>query len=414
MKTLLTSLLASALIVSGCSGKPDPATQRQGHEAVASDAEYARGPHRGRLLSNGDFSVEITIFEDGVPPEFRVYAYRDGKPLPPQAVTLGIELSRLGGRVDRFGFQPQENFLRGDGVVIEPHSFDVKVTAVVAGTQHVWQFASYEGRTTISREQADSAGIQTAIAGPGVLKETLTLYGSIQPNAERVRQVSARFPGVIRSVSKQVGDTVNTGETLATVESNESLQTYPVTSPLSGRIIERNANAGESAGADSLFIVADYSSVWADLAVFPRDRSRLSAGQPVVIAAADGESRVEGKIALVAPTGMAGSQGLVARVVIPNPGGVWTPGLFVTGEITVTTSESPLVVPMASLQAFRDFTVVFAQVGDTYEVRMLDLGRNDGERVEVLGGLEPGTRYVTANSYLIKADIEKSGASHDH
>jgi cobalt-zinc-cadmium efflux system membrane fusion protein len=66
------------------------------------------------------------------------------------------------------------------------------------------------------------------------------------------------------------------------------------------------------------------------------------------------------------------------------------------------------------LQSFRDFTVVYAQVGDTYEVRMLELGRRDGQFVEVLGGLEAGTTYVTDNSYLVKADIEKSGASHDH
>ena len=68
----------------------------------------------------------------------------------------------------------------------------------------------------------------------------------------------------------------------------------------------------------------------------------------------------------------------------------------------------------ASLQRFRDFDVVFAQVGETYEVRMLELGRRDGRFIEVLEGLEPGTTYVTENSYLIKADIEKSGASHDH
>jgi cobalt-zinc-cadmium efflux system membrane fusion protein len=45
---------------------------------------------------------------------------------------------------------------------------------------------------------------------------------------------------------------------------------------------------------------------------------------------------------------------------------------------------------------------------------MLELGRQDDEWVEVLGGIEQGTRYVSANSYLIKADIEKSGAAHDH
>jgi len=71
-------------------------------------------------------------------------------------------------------------------------------------------------------------------------------------------------------------------------------------------------------------------------------------------------------------------------------------------------------VKTAGLQAFRDFTVVYAQVGETYEVRMLELGTPQGDMVEVLGGLEPGTRYVTESSYVIKADIEKSGASHDH
>jgi cobalt-zinc-cadmium efflux system membrane fusion protein len=76
--------------------------------------------------------------------------------------------------------------------------------------------------------------------------------------------------------------------------------------------------------------------------------------------------------------------------------------------------EVPLAVRREGLQAFRDFTVVYAQVGDQYEVRMLDLGRAAGEYVEVLGGIEPGTRYVAVNSYVIKADIEKSGASHDH
>ena len=45
---------------------------------------------------------------------------------------------------------------------------------------------------------------------------------------------------------------------------------------------------------------------------------------------------------------------------------------------------------------------------------MLELGTNDGEWVEVLSGIKPGTSYVSENSFLIRADIEKSGASHDH
>jgi cobalt-zinc-cadmium efflux system membrane fusion protein len=90
------------------------------------------------------------------------------------------------------------------------------------------------------------------------------------------------------------------------------------------------------------------------------------------------------------------------------------PGTFITAEITVGEHAVPLAVRREGIQAFRDSTVVYVQMGDEYEVRMLDLGRAAGDYVEVLGGIDPGTRSVAANSYIITADIEKSGASHDH
>jgi cobalt-zinc-cadmium efflux system membrane fusion protein len=105
---------------------------------------------------------------------------------------------------------------------------------------------------------------------------------------------------------------------------------------------------------------------------------------------------------------------VTARVVIDNADGRWTPGQFIEGQVTVAETAVDLAVPLSALQTFREFDVVFARFGETYEVRMLELGRRDAERVEVLGGLMPGTEYVAENSYLVKADIEKSGASHDH
>jgi cobalt-zinc-cadmium efflux system membrane fusion protein len=88
--------------------------------------------------------------------------------------------------------------------------------------------------------------------------------------------------------------------------------------------------------------------------------------------------------------------------------------MLIDAKITTAVKDVPLAVRAEGIQQFRDFQVVYAQVGSTYEVRMLELGATDGEYVEVLGGLAPGTTYVAENSYLIKADIEKSGASHDH
>jgi membrane fusion protein, heavy metal efflux system len=103
------------------------------------------------------------------------------------------------------------------------------------------------------------------------------------------------------------------------------------------------------------------------------------------------------------------NQSVLARVLIEQHDGSFLPGSFVTGEVAVAQRRVPLAVKTAALQSFRDFTVVYAQVGETYEVRMLELGTSQGEWVEVLGGLEPGERYVTENSYLIKADTITKG-----
>ena len=87
---------------------------------------------------------------------------------------------------------------------------------------------------------------------------------------------------------------------------------------------------------------------------------------------------------------------------------------FITAPILFDSFIVERAVKDESLQAFRDFTVVYGKFGDQYEVRMLELGRKAEGWVEVLNGIPSGTEYVTLNSYIIKADIEKSGASHDH
>jgi len=67
-----------------------------------------------------------------------------------------------------------------------------------------------------------------------------------------------------------------------------------------------------------------------------------------------------------------------------------------------------------ALQRFRDWRVVFQNEGDFYQAQPVEIGRSDGEWVEISSGLAAGVAYAAHNSFLIKADIEKSGASHDH
>jgi cobalt-zinc-cadmium efflux system membrane fusion protein len=412
-KFFVASLAAALLLAGGCGGNPSPADDHEhGHEPDS--GEMMQGPHGGRLLEDGDFALEITMFERGVPPEFHVYPSRRGQPVNAAEVQLDIELTRLGGVVERIAFQPQEDFLRSRQAIAEPHSYTLKATAKAGGKTHTWSYESFEGRTSIAPEMAKGAGVETAVAGPGRIEEQLVLFGSIQPDPDRVRNVSARFPGVVRTVQANVGDRVGKGRQLGSVESNESLQTYDIVAPIAGVVTAQYANPGETTNGEPIFELVDFSVVRAELNVFPRDRGRLRPGQPVRVKAADGAQEATGRVDFIAPAGSAGNQALLVRVTLDNADGRWTPGQFIEGRVAVSAIDAPLVILRSALQTFRDWEVAFVNVGDVYEFRPLELGRSDAERVEVLGGLQAGDRYVSTNSYLIKADIEKSGASHDH
>ncbi|HEX4871414.1 MAG TPA: efflux RND transporter periplasmic adaptor subunit [Nevskiaceae bacterium] len=405
---LLLTLLLTACQPPAESGPVDP------HDAAAAqDETVEKGPRGGRLLREGDLSVELAIFEDGVPPEYRAWVSRAGQPVAPAEVDLEVTLERLGGRVDRFRFRPEGDYLRGDGVVAEPHSFTVSVRASHAGQRASWRYDSFEGRTTIPAAIAEAAGVRTGRAGPATLVETVRLYGQVVIDPARQRAVSARYPGLIRAVRRQPGETVKAGEVLAVVESNESLREVPVTAPIDGVVLARDANVGEQSGERVLFTIADTRALVAVLSVFPRQRSTIPLGAEVRVRLAEGADTASGRLDRFDP--QAGSQqAVLARVPLIDPPAAFLPGSFVSAEVVVARREVPLAVRSEALQAFRDFTVVYAQVGETYEVRMLELGAGDAEWTEVRGGIEPGAVYVTEGSFLIKADIEKSGAAHDH
>ncbi len=382
-------------------------------EAVETEAEPQKGPHRGRLLKEGDFTLELAIFETGVPPEFRAWATKNGQLLAPEAIDLNITLTRLGGKVDQIKFNPQGDVLRGDTVIYEPHSFIVTINAIHDGATYRWQYDNFEGRTRIKDAVAEALEIETLIAGPVVMQKTIAVYGQITANRERIRRISARFDGMIKSVLPSLGERVRKGQKLATVESNESLQLFNITAPISGVITQRDANVGEQTDGRQLFMIMDTASVWAELSVFPADLAQVKIGAPVTITDTTSGQTASGRVSRI-NVAAESNQSVKIRVVLNNKKGQLRPGRYISAKITVGEHTAALAVKQTGLQAFRDFTVVYAQIGEEYEVRMLDLGLQTGEWAEVLGGLEPGIRYVSENSYVIKADIEKSGASHDH
>lgn len=305
--------------------------------------------------------------------------------------------------------------LAGAGAYYASGSHDAAPSTPTEEEGHGHDEEGHAEETVIQEGVAQELGITVEVAGPARIEETVSVTGRVDFNRNTTAQVKARFEGVIRSVLKEPGETVQAGATLATVESNDSLQVYPVTSPVTGTIVSRTAAIGELAGDAPLFVVADLDTLWAELFVFSRDGEKLQAGQKVRIQCLDDPASSESTIALILPAAEASSQTVVARAIIDNAGRHWRAGMNIRADVVLSEREAALAVRSDALQRMDGKTVVFVQVPDgAYAARPVKTGASDGVWTEVLGGLTAGERYVAKNSFVVRADIEKASAEHEH
>ncbi len=272
-----------------------------------------------------------------------------------------------------------------------------------------------EGHVELSAEARKNANLKIEEAAGAKIQTLLPLYGKIASNEESLAHVQPRFPGVVKEVRKKLGDAVEKGDLLAVVESNDSLRSYDIKSEVSGTVIQKDITLGEFVkNEDTIYTIADLSTVWVDLVVFREDFKKLKVGQPVEIHPGAGDEAIQARVAYISPFGTEGTQSMLARCVVPNPNGDLRPGLFVTAEISTGEVEAPVAVKLAAIQTLKEKTVVFVEEGDAFEAREVELGARDNTHVEVLSGLLPGDKYVSDNSFILKAELGKEEAEHEH
>ena len=271
-----------------------------------------------------------------------------------------------------------------------------------------------EGKVEITPDAAKLTGIQVQQAGSALVAITTPLTGRITLNENTTANVRARFPGFVKAVHVNLGDTVTKGQKLATVESNESLKIYSVTAPIDGVILRRETNIGDVTDGKELFVIADLSTVWAKYHIFPRDVANIKKGQPVVVHTLDEKTSQNAQISMLFPTTDALSQTVIAIAELPNENGVWRPGMTIEGDIKVGEKQAAIAVPRDALQFMEDQQVVFVKSGNTYEPRPVSVGMTGTDNAEITSGLKRGETYVSAGSFVIKADILKGTAAHEH
>ena len=377
------------------------------------EAEPAKGPHGGRLLSQDDFALEVTIYETEVEPELRVYLYQNGEPIKTSELKLQVTLQRLGEAAERINFSPELDYWLGDTVVREPHSFAVEISASYQGKNFEWHYDSFEGRTVLSERSVQKAGIELQQTQAGQIQTQLHLFGVVAPVPEQQYQVGAAYAGVVQQLAVKVGEKVAKGQLLATVQNPLSLKNYSVFAPASGEVTAKYISVGAKVSEQPIIEISDFSSVYIEMSAFPSDTEQLKLGQQFLVKDLHGHQSAVSQISYIAPQ-MTGGHIARARGVLANPDGHWRPGMHVKTDVTVATVDAPLVIKKSALQLWNGKTVIFIKVGDLFEIRMPELGRADDTQVEVLSGVPLGVQYATTNSFILKADVMKSGASHDH
>lgn len=467
---------------------PLPVTEKiphDEHEHREPSKESIKGPHGGKLFTQDGFGLEVTIYEQNVSPEFRIYTYQNNKPIDVAASSVTVTLERLGSTPEIIGFIKENDYLKSTTSLKEPHSFNVKITAKHQEKSYQFAYEQVEVRVRMTDEQLKLNSIELLTAGPASIKSILELQGEVKLNADKSVHVVSRVGGIVETVSINAGDTVKKGQVLASISSQtiadmrsdlyaaqkrvdlarstyvrekqlwedkisaqqdylqaehdlreaeinarrlqqklsavgatgstKGLAAYELRSPINGVVTDKKVSQGQVISEiDSLLVISDLSTVWAEMNIHAKDINMVEVGQKVTVKATAFDAVTTGTISYVAALVGIQSRTAMARVVIDNANRTWLPGLPVNIELVSEEIKVPLAVSIEGLQSLRDWNVVFGRYGEYFEARPLALGRRDDKYVEVLNGIEVSTRYAAGNSFLIKADIGKAGASHDH
>ena len=197
-------------------------------------------------------------------------------------------------------------------------------------------------------------------------------------------------------------------------EPDTNVARYELNAPMSGRIVTKHITPGEKVGTDAaVYTIANLDTVWLNISIYSQYSGAIKEGQHVIVHV--GERSAEGVVDYISSMVSESTRTVAARVVLDNSDGAWRPGEFVTARVETDKAKADRIVPLDAIQSLEGNTVVFIQDADGIEPVRVTLGRKSDTHVELIGNdIALGTPIVASNSFLMKAELGKGSAGHDH
>jgi Cu(I)/Ag(I) efflux system membrane fusion protein len=203
-------------------------------------------------------------------------------------------------------------------------------------------------------------------------------------------------------------------EDLANLKAGKGIsQTLPLRSLTGGVVTEMTARAGmRFMPGETLFQIADLSTVWVIASVFEQDLAFLRPGQMAAISlTAFPGQKFTGKVTFVYPTVDSKTRTARIRIELPNEAGFLKPDLYGSVEIEAGESVAEVAIPESAVLDSGTRRVVLVDLGGgAFEPREVELGSRGDGYVEVLKGLTAGQRVVVNGNFLIDAESNLKAA----
>jgi membrane fusion protein, heavy metal efflux system len=222
--------------------------------------------------------------------------------------------------------------------------------------------------------------------------ETYRIYlGKVKVDPNRSSHLNPRYPGVVQTVTKGVGDSVKNGEVLARIARNVGLKTYTLKSNLNGKIIQRKLAVGEFVDEERLaFSIANMNTMWVNITIRQGDLVFFSDGQEVIVLSRNDKSKhATGSIFYVSPVVDQHTLSATATIKISNTEGDWKPGQYV--DCYVVKDQKNFEVTVAKNAVFKDANTHFVIKKDSdghFQKQEIRIGISDLHNTHVIHGLK--------------------------
>ena len=221
---------------------------------------------------------------------------------------------------------------------------------------------------------------------------------------------------------------MNQGDIAALESTGQIVPRYAIKAAIAGLVVQREITLGElvSPERDALMVLADTRTLWVLADVPEAQLMGVATGAKAWVTVGStggaGARRFEGTVAFVAPLVDPTTRTAQVRIEVPVAELALKPGMFAQAEIVMTGPDGgdpppTVAVPDEAIQTVEGGPAVFVPVPgepNTFAKRSVSIGTSVGGLIPITAGLVEGERFVTAGSFILKAELGKGSAAHVH